>query len=141
MGAVLMVSMKFSSDGGITWDDLVIAYHNMMPPAYRREEETVNENPNSTFMIHDKLEPLAVTDAQYRVCLLDTLGVCETTDPAHGFSIEELEEHIVSAGMQLPVVRRISPPHPTCIDVSGIDKGPGYEFVCGPDCPIDRCDA
>lgn len=26
-------------------------------------------------------------------------------------------------------------PHPTCIDVTGIDQTPRSEWVCGPECP------
>jgi hypothetical protein len=50
---------------------------------------------------------MVFTDAEYRALLLRTLGVCEATDPAHAFTIAELEEHIVSAGIDLPIVRRV----------------------------------
>jgi hypothetical protein len=53
--------------------------------------------------------PLLVNDELYRKLLLDTLGVCEMTDPAHDFTIAQLEEHITSAGIELPIVRRVGP--------------------------------
>jgi hypothetical protein len=80
-------------------------------------------------------DPIALTDSQYRVRLLDILGVCEWSDPAHNFTIEQLEEHITSAGLLLPTVRRIASLHPTCIDVTSMTDAPATVFICGPDCP------
>lgn len=34
--------------------------------------------------------------------------------------------------------RLVIPPHPTCIDVSGIGQEFGTAWLCGPDCPKPR---
>lgn len=60
-----------------------------------------------------KREPLLVNDAQYRLMLLATLDVTGALDPAQDYTIEHLEDLVVSSGLKMPLVRRVSSESPT----------------------------
>jgi len=53
--------------------------------------------------------PTYVTDVVYKRQLLDILRVTDPADSAHQASIPALEGMIVTLGLDLPIVRRITP--------------------------------
>lgn len=56
------------------------------------------------------MEKHAVTDPEYKKMLLDVLEVGDPADAANQQSIANLEEMILTLGLELPLVRRITEP-------------------------------
>lgn len=50
-----------------------------------------------------------VTDAQYKAMLLALLEIQDPSDALHSWSIPRLEELVLSVGLELPIVNRLTP--------------------------------